>query len=257
MARCAAWIPYAGTSALLVATLLLAVAGTAAHLGRRLRSPLRARRPGVRVGVAFVVSWLVGVTTFVLSALVYMQALREQSGQSEAPASPVAPVTGAAALITFGVIVYLVRSDTFRVAVGSAVVGTIAAPMIFELPFDLVVMWRTCPPSPAVPFTLLYFLPLLMVAVTSVAMPTLSPAMRLTRYTLFALASMFIVFAIWAIFGFGYPADPLSLGLNVIGKLLAFVVAGSLFVPDRRRSTVRHRRGKHPLDQGDRTRVVN
>ncbi len=238
MARCAAWIPYAGTSALIVAMLLLAVAGTVAHLGRRLRAPLRARRPGVRVGVAFVVSWLVGVTTFVLSALVYVRALGEQSGQAEAPASPVAPVTAAAGLITFGVIIYLVRSDTVRVAVGSAVVGTIAAPMIFEFPFDLVVMWRTCPPSPAVPYTLLYFLPLLMVAVTSVAMLTLSPAMRLTRYTLFALASMFVVFAIWAIAGFGYPSDPLSFGLNVIGKLLAFVVAGSLFVPDRRRSTV-------------------
>jgi hypothetical protein len=119
------------------------------------------------------------------------------------------------------------------VAVGSAVVGTIAAPMIFEFPFDIIVMWRTCPPSPTLLYMLLYFLPLLMIAITSFAMLALSPATLLTRYTLFSLASMFIVFAIWAIFGFGYPTDPLSAALNMIGKVLAFVVAGSLFVPDR------------------------
>jgi hypothetical protein len=185
------------------------------------------------VGAALVVIWLFGVTTFVIAVIVYMRALHQQSGQLDVPASPIAPVTAASGLVTFVLILYLVGRDSLRVAVGSALVGTTAAPMIFEVPFALIVMWRMCSPSPPLLYTLLYFLPLLMIAVTSFAMLALSPATHLTRYTLFSLAAMFFVFAIWAIFGFGYPSDPLSAGLNMIGKVLAFVVAGSLFLPDR------------------------
>jgi hypothetical protein len=41
---------------------------------------------------------------------------------------------------------------------------------------------------------------------------------------------MFAVFAVWAAFGFAFPAEPLPLALNVISKILCFVAAIMLFV---------------------------
>jgi hypothetical protein len=38
---------------------------------------------------------------------------------------------------------------------------------------------------------------------------------------------MFVVFAVWAVFGFPFPAEPLP--LNVIAKLLCFVATIMLF----------------------------
>ena len=40
---------------------------------------------------------------------------------------------------------------------------------------------------------------------------------------------MFVVFAVWAAFGFAFPAEPLPLALNVISKILCFVAAIMLF----------------------------
>lgn len=41
---------------------------------------------------------------------------------------------------------------------------------------------------------------------------------------------MFAVFAVWAAFGFAFPAEPLPLVLNVISKILCFVAAVMLFM---------------------------
>jgi hypothetical protein len=109
-------------------------------------------------------------------------------------------------------------------------VGTIAAPMIFELPFDLIVMFRTYPPVP-VQLTLLYFMPLVLVEISSFSLLTLSPLMKVSNYTLFALAAMFLVFAVWAMFGFSYPSQPVPFTLNAMSKILCFATAITLFLP--------------------------
>lgn len=44
---------------------------------------------------------------------------------------------------------------------------------------------------------------------------------------------MLAVFAVWALYGFGYPSAPLPYALNVLSKILAFVTALSLFLPQR------------------------
>ena len=54
--------------------------------------------------------------------------------------------------------------------------------------------------------------------------------MRVTAFACYAVAGMFVVFAIWAVFGFAFPAEPLPLALNVISKILCFVAAIMLFV---------------------------
>jgi hypothetical protein len=91
-------------------------------------------------------------------------------------------------------------------------------------------MGRTHPPTPAVPFTLLFFLPLFLVEVSTFALVTLSPLAKLSRYTLFPLGAMFLVFGVWALFGFSYPSHPLPLAFNVISKILSFVAAITLFL---------------------------
>jgi hypothetical protein len=42
---------------------------------------------------------------------------------------------------------------------------------------------------------------------------------------------MFLVFAIWAAFGFSYPSTPIPIALNAISKVLCFVAAITLFLP--------------------------
>jgi len=104
--------------------------------------------------------------------------------------------------------------------------------MIFEFPFDLIIMTRTNPPIPTHPmlYRLLYFLPLFLSELSTVSLLTLLPSMRVTAYASYAVAGMFAVFAIWAAFGFAFPSEPLPLALNVISKILCFVAAIMLFV---------------------------
>ena len=116
---------------------------------------------------------------------------------------------------------------------GSAIVGTIAAPLIFELPFDLIVMWQTFPPSPPTLYTPLYFFPLFLVEILSFALLTLSPVMRPSKSTFFLLAGMFFIFAVWALAGFAYPSTPFPIAMNMLSKVVAFAVAISLFLRDR------------------------
>ena len=55
--------------------------------------------------------------------------------------------------------------------------------------------------------------------------------LRLRRSTFFCFASILVVFAIWALPGFGYPSTPVPYALNAISKLLAFVTILTLFLP--------------------------
>ena len=226
-----AWSPFGGSNSIILAIVLLIVTGVLMYLAVRFHHPIAVKRPGKVLGVAIVVMWVLSVTTFVVAVITYVLALYQQVGHFTGPANPITPVTMISGVVAFVVIAYLARRSGFWVAVGSAMVGTIAAPMIFELPFDLIVMGRTYPPAPAILFTLLFFLPLFLVELSSFAMLTLSPYMKLSRSTLFLLAGMFLVFAVWAVFGFAYPAAPIPIALNMIAKLLAFAAAVSLFLP--------------------------
>jgi len=136
------------------------------------------------------------------------------------------------AAVTFFVILHLTRRWGWKIALASAFIGTAAAPMLFELPFDLIVMARTNPPIPPHPmlYRQLFFLPLFLVELSTVALLMLLPSVRVTAYACYAAAGMFLVFAVWAAFGFAFPAAPLPLALNVISKILCFVAAIMLFV---------------------------
>ncbi len=225
------WSPYVGSSSIILAVVLFIVTGVLMYLGMRLQQPIGVKRPGTFIGVAIVVICLLSATTFLLAASIYVRALYQQVGHFTGPVNPITPVTATAGVVAFFVIVNLARHSGLWVAFGSAIVGALAGPFIFELPFDLIVMWRTYPPTPEIPFTLLFFLPLFIVGVASFAMLTFSPVMKLSRYTLFLFAGMILIFAVWALFGFGYPEAPVPIALNMLSKIMAFATAVSLFLP--------------------------
>jgi len=132
-------------------------------------------------------------------------------------------------------ILYIGRSLSQEARLGSAVIGAIAAPMIFEFPFDLIVMTRTYPavsPDPAL-YRVLIFAPLFLVEFTTLALLALSPLVRLSQAAFFTFALMLLIFAVWALFGLGYPSAPLPFAFNAVSKIAAFAVALSLFLPQR------------------------
>ncbi len=228
MTHYVAWDPYLGSSSYILASSLLLVTCFLAYFGFRLRHAIAVKGPGTFLGVVLVVCWLLAVLAFLTGITAYALIQHQQAMQFRLT-NPITPVTYTSALITFFVILYLTRKSGLRTAIISAIVGTIAAPMIFELPFDLLVMWRTYPPTPPVLYTLIYFLPFFLVHILSFALLSFSPVMKLTRYTLFLLGGMFLLFAVWALFGFAYPSTPIPIALNMVSKVVAFATAVSLF----------------------------
>ncbi len=227
-----AWSPYAGSSSIILVVVLLIVTGVLLYFAMRLHHPIAVKRPGVFLSISLVVSWVVCVVAVLVASYIYIMALyRQEGGHLTVAADHVTPVTMASALAAFIVIAALTGQRGFWVAVESAIVGTIAAPMIFELPFDLIVIGRISPPPPGTLLILIFFIPLILVEILSLAMLTFSPVMKLSRYTLFLLAGMFLIFAVWAVSGFFYPATPVPIALNMISKVLAFATAVSLFLP--------------------------
>ncbi|MDV3277370.1 MAG: hypothetical protein LYZ69_02745 [Nitrososphaerales archaeon] len=230
--------PYVGTDAIALAVVLLVVGFFFTYLGTRLRSTLGTNRPGRTAVVLMITIWVLSLVAFFVDAITYGLALEQANlvavYQSYLAPNPVSPLTDISAAISFVVILYLARSHGLKIALVSAFVGAAVGPMIFELPFDLIVLNRIYPPIPPSPilFRLLFFLPLFLVEISTMSLVTLSPLAKLSRYTLFSLAGMFFIFAVWASLGFSYPSDPIPTVLNDVSKVLSFVVAITLFLGD-------------------------
>jgi len=231
------WVGYGGDAKIELAAGLLAVAGCAAYAGVRLRRPVRAVRPPTSVVVLMFSLWAAALIAFLVGLGVYVkQFLHDYPDIRSGVHNPITPVTLLAAAAIFGIV--MTRTGwRYQTRLGSAVVAAMAAPMIFELPFDLIVMARTypaLPPDPAL-YRAVFFTPLLLVELTTLWLLTLSPMVRVRRSTFFCFALMIGVFAIWALFGFGYPQSALPITMNVVSKILAFITALTLFLPDRLR----------------------
>lgn len=237
MVQYGTWSPYEGSGALLLALALFVIGCGLTYLGLKRHRPIEVAQSGKIAGVLLVTIWCLSIVTFLNSAITYAQSLMQQVGSFTPPTSPISPVTFLSGIVTFIIITYLSRHHGLKIALGSAIVGAISAPMIFELPFDLIVMWRLYPPA-STQLTLLYFLPLFLVEISSFSLLTLSPLTKISKYTLFAVAAMFFVFSIWALFGFSYPSSPIPTALNAVSKILCFVAAITLFLPLWRESAL-------------------
>jgi ABC-2 type transport system ATP-binding protein len=232
------WVSYGGDAKIELAVGLLAVAGCATYAGIRLRRPVRAVRPPASVVVLMFSLWVIALIAFLVGISVYVhQFLNDYPHIRSGVHNPITPVTLLAAAAIAGIV--MTRTGwLYPTRLGSAVVGAMAAPMIFELPFDLIVMARTYPALPPDPafYRAVFFTPLILVELTTLWLLTLSPMVRVRKSTFFCFALMISVFGIWALSGFGYPQSALPITMNVVSKILAFITALTLFLPDRLRN---------------------
>jgi len=233
------WVSYSGDAKIELAAGLLAVAGCAAYAGTRLRRPVRAVRPPSSVVVLMFSLWAMALIAFLVGLAVYVkQFVHDYPHITSGVSNPITPVTLLAAVAIAAVI--MTRTGwPFPARLGSAIVAAMAAPMIFELPFDIIVMAKTypaLPPNPAF-YRAVFFTPLFLIELTTLWLLTLSPMVRVRKSTFFCFALMIGVFGIWALHGFGYPQSALPITMNVISKLLAFATALALFLPDRLRNS--------------------
>jgi hypothetical protein len=237
MTQYGTWVSYGGDARSWLAIGLLAVAGGVTLAGIRLPLPIRATRPGPVGRIAMILAWVASIVAFLVCVTIYARQYIHAyhlSAATTAPKDRIAPVTLLAVAVVF-VIIISRSSPGFGTRLASGAIGAIAAPMIFELPFDLIVMARTYPPIPPDPalYRALFFVPLFLIEITTLLLLRLSPMVRLTRATFLSFALMLGVFAIWALSGFGYPSAPLPTALNIASKILAFVTALTLFLPQQ------------------------
>lgn len=235
VAQSGTWVGYAGNARIILALVLLAAAVGVAYAGARLRLPFRPAQPGRTARLLMLATWVFAIVAFLVGVISYAEQARQEHLVHAAPADPITPVT-AICVVAISIAVFLVgRSHGQRVMLTSAAIAAMAAPMIFEFPFDLIVMARTnpaIPPDPAL-YRALFFAPLFLVEATTLSLLTFSPMVKVSRAALFSFALMLAVFAAWGLTGFAYPSAPIPFVFNVLSKILAFVAAFCLFLPQR------------------------
>jgi hypothetical protein len=227
------WISYGGTARIVLAVVLLTVAAALAYVGTRFRRPVGLPRPGRALTAGLLAAWVLAMGAFLTGAKVYALQMRRDHLVTAQPANPVTMVTMTAVFILF-LIVFLATQRNLWVRLTSGAIAAMAAPMIFELPFDLIIVARTSPPIPPDPalYRAFFFVPLVLIELTTLSLLTMTPVVRVSRPAFFCLSLMLLVFAAWALAGFGYPAAPFAIAMNVVSKILAFVTALSLFFPE-------------------------
>lgn len=225
-----AWIAYQGGEAWLLAAILLIATIVFATFGYRIRQPIALKRPGVAIGSLILALWFLSMLMLFLALLAYgvqMQEVHIAFQQDHPQIGTIFYCFAALFIIT-----WLTRRYGWKTALYSGVFGAAGAVMLFELPFDLIIMTRVYPPIPPNPalYKALFFCPLFQWEISTLALMALSPAMRITRGACYALALMFAVWAVWAAaFGFSYPVEKGPWTVNVISKLLCFAAAIQLF----------------------------
>jgi hypothetical protein len=224
------WIEYSGVGQLVLALVLVLVTAGLIVVAVRMRVPVPGLVAGGGVTAFMVVAWFLVILTFLVNLVAYGEQAREVHKTLPSPPNYVTPVTFVCAGLSF-IVVLVLTPARWRTRFGNALFCACAGPMVFELPFDLIVMARTSAIPPAPPlYILLFFLPLFGVEVLTLALAATRPGVQITRWTAALLAGMFGVFALWALIGFEYPYGGLPLAMNIVSKILAFAVSVSIFV---------------------------
>lgn len=233
------WVPYSGNSTIILGAALLVIAGVFTLLGFKLKEPLTVRMPGKAIAGLLVSVWILSILTFFVNVGVYLLLWRQAKFTGSIPSNPITKFTLSFAFLSFLMIFFINRKKGGKVALWSAVVAAMAGPMIFELPFDIMVMGRTYPPVPPDPAVLraLFFLPLFLIELTTISLLFFSPLFRVTKHTLYGLAGMFFVFAIWGFLSLSFAYTTEFLILNIAAKAMAFVAVVTLFLPEKNLAT--------------------
>jgi hypothetical protein len=212
------WKPYSFPGSAILSFILLIVAASLVFLGRRLKNRVNVPRPGKVLTVAMVAVWAILILVFLTVDI--------RSGASRSGAGPIFPITLACAGVTFSYLFYIFRREGFLAALGNGFVGAAAGPMVFEFPFDLIVIPQIKAPTT---FLIAYFVPLDFAVLLTLSLILLSRHVSISKYSLYALAGMFIVFVVWALLGFAYPSTPVSFIPNAVSKVLGFLSVAALF----------------------------
>jgi hypothetical protein len=227
------WESYAGSDLVVLTIVLGAIALMLAVAGVQLKRPIPVPQTGDVAGIFLIVIWLLSIATFAVAVFAYGWQMKQMGLTAGVRPAAVRVGTFISAPIAFLIILFLTREHGWRAALASAFFGMCAAPMFFELPFDLIVMAHTSPPVPPHPaaYRALFFLPLFTVQIATFSLLTLLPTVKITRWALFALAGMFAVFTVWATAsGFAFPNAPLPLACNIAAKILGVAAGVLLFV---------------------------
>jgi hypothetical protein len=233
MTRSDPWASYSGTAEIVLAVVLAAAAVAVFYAGLRLPLPARLPRPGRAAKIMMLAAWVLAIAALLVSVTAYIDQVYRAGLERTPRADPITPVTLTGVVVLFVAIALMQKARGWRIALGSAVIGAAAAPWIFEIPFDLIIMPRTHPVIDPGFYRLLLFGTLILTGITTVALLSLSPAARVQRATLWCLAGMLAVFAAWGLFGFSYPSAPAPITLNALSKILALATSLTLFLPRR------------------------
>jgi hypothetical protein len=217
----AAWGPYTTPTSIFVALLLALIAVGLILSARRMKEPIKLPHPRRVVKVVIVILWA-------FSVLFFLGIIRIIDEKTHAPVStgPILPITLASATGTFVYLAYATRKGGILPAIGNGLVGAMAGPMIFEFPFDLIVIPLL---NLKIRGLLIFFGPLFAVIFTTLALLLFSKRTAITKNSLHSLAAMLLVFSVWALEGFSYPSNPVSFILNAVSKVLSFVTIVALF----------------------------
>jgi len=236
------WSIYSGQTQIVLTVILLVAAVALVGLAFLVKRPVGARPGGIASGIFIWSIWVLGVLAMEFATYVYAYGIyadRQMAGDTSAvaaaPKNPITKFTILFALVAFVLIFLWTRKRYgWKTALMSGIAGAGAGPVMFEFPFDWIIMWHLTVPTPVNLYRFEYFLPLFIFIVATLALLTLTPAARLRRQTLFALAGMFLLWAGWAAFtGFGYPLTALPTVFNVTSKLAAAVAGVMIFLPVR------------------------
>jgi hypothetical protein len=251
MTQYGTWVSYSGNARLVLAIILLAVAGGLIAAGIVLRRPVRLPRPGSALSGFLLAGWGLSGVAFLACLAAYVSQEERDHVARRPPADPIALWTLTAAVVLMLVVCVATPGGRW-VRVSSAAIAAMAAAAIFELPFDLIIWTRIYPPVPPDPelYRALFFAPLVLVELTTLSLLSMTMA-KLSRPACCCLALMLLVFAVWALAGFGYPSSPVPLAMNVVSKIIAFVTALSLFFPE----WFGWRRGARPVTAAGRVSV--
>jgi hypothetical protein len=228
------WKPYSFPQSIILAFILLIVGIGLLFLGKRLKHNIAVTHPGKKLKIAMIAVWAL-VILLILGVAVFNRISRTAIGTAQTGIGPIFPITLACAAVTFIYLVYITRQAGILSALGNGFIGAASGPMIFEFPFDLIVIPQIKAP---VAFLAVYFGTLDIAVLLTLSLLLLSKRVSITRYSLYALGAMFIVFAVWARFGYSYPSNPISFTLNAISKVLGFATVVALFCTGPKKSTL-------------------
>ena len=132
----------------------------------------------------------------------------DKKSHTAASTGPILPITIASAVCTFVYLAYLTRKGGILSTLGNGFTGAVAGPMVFEFPFDLIVIPLLNIGTMGI---IIFFGPLFTIIFTTLALVLFSKRTAITKYSLYSLAAMFLVFAVWAVEGLSYPSNPIRL----------------------------------------------